>query len=107
MINSSAPAARRQALARTVRVVVMVGLCAGGLGGCALADGAIAYDPVSAYIFLLLAIAAACYLVGEVGRAIRRVTRLFGTLIMIIARLIVFSILTGVILTIAACAAFT
>ena len=107
MINSSAPAARRQALARTVRVVVMVGLCAGGLGGCALADGAIAYDPVSAYIFLLLAIAAACYLVGEVGRAIRRVTQLLGTLIMIIARLMVFSILAGVILTIAACAAFT
>jgi len=73
MLHSSAPAARRQALARTVRRVVMVGLCAGGLGGCALADGAIAYDPVSAYIFLLLAIAAACYLVGEVGRAIRRV----------------------------------
>jgi hypothetical protein len=70
-------------------------------------DGAVASDPVGAYVFLLLAIAAAFYLISQIGLAVKRVAELIGTLIVIVARLTMISVLFGTALTIAACAVMT
>jgi hypothetical protein len=109
MSHSSPPVVQRQA--PTVaggRVVTLGAACVVALNGCAIAtDGAVAVDPVGAYVFLLLAIAAACYLMIQVGHAVKRAAELLGALIVLIGRLMVVAVLLGAALTVAACAALT
>jgi hypothetical protein len=78
------------------------------LGGCAIAtDGAMAFDPIGAYIFLLLAIAAAAYLLSVLGQAMAKTLELIGELITIAARFVLVAVLLGAVLTVAACTALT
>jgi hypothetical protein len=107
--HSTPQAAQTQPSAATSsRVVTLGAACLVTLGGCAIiTDGAIASDPVGSYVFLLLAIAAALYLISQVGQAVKRVAELIGTLIVIAARLTMISVLFGTALTIAACTVMT
>ena len=76
--------------------------------GCAIAtDGALAFDPIAAYIFLLLAIAAAAYLLSVLGQAMAKTLELIGQLITIAARFVLVAVLLGAVLTVAACTALT
>jgi hypothetical protein len=109
MPHSSPPVVQRQPLERTGGRVVTLGatglVC---LGGCAIAtDGAIAYDPVGAYIFLLLAIAAACYLLTQIGHFVKRLAQLTGEIIVLAGRIMMVAVLLGAALTMVACAALT